>query len=216
MAADTLLAEVSTSRRRLLAGAAASLLAAPGAAPAGAQTAAPDPAAGQVESVRGAAFAELANARRTLGPAADVFVGDLVQTDQKSGVVMKLGTTTTVKLGGEARFRIDKFVIGAGGTLDLERGPLVIDREDPSRKENLQIRSPFGLIAVRGTLLFAGPSDNVFGVFVGRGAVSVSSGGRTVNLHPGQGTNIARPGDPPSDVVSWGERRIKAALASVG
>ena len=122
----------------------------------------------------------------------------------------------TVKLGGEARFRIDKFVIGAGGTLDLERGPLVIDREDPSRKENLQIRSPFGLIAVRGTLLFAGPSDNVFGVFVGRGAVSVSSGGRTVNLHPGQGTNIARPGDPPSDVVRWGEGRIKAALASVG
>jgi uncharacterized membrane protein len=215
MAADTLLAQRSTSRRTLLVGAAASLLAAP-ATPAAAQNAAPDPAAGQVESVRGEPFAERTNARRALGPAAEVFVGDLVQTDQKSGVVMKLGTTTTVKLGGAARFRIDKFVIGAGGTLDLERGPLIIDRDDPSRKENLQVRSPFGLIAVRGTMFFAGPSDGVFGVFVGRGAVSVSSGGRTVNLHPGQGTNIARPGDPPSDAKPWGDSRIKAALASAG
>jgi hypothetical protein len=212
MAADKTDCASSTSRRTLLVGAAATLLA----VPASAQTAATDSAAGQVESLRGAAFAERTNARRTLAPAADVFVGDLVQTDQTSGVIMKLGTTTTVKLGGDAKFRIDRFVIGAGGILDLERGPLVIDREDPSKKENLQLRSPFGLIAVRGTLFFAGPSNGVFGVFVARGAVSVSGGGRTVTLRPGQGTDVAKPGQSPSDPKSWAAARIKAALASVG
>jgi len=212
MAADKTDDPSSISRRTLLVGAAATLFA----LPASAQTAATDSAAGQVESLRGAAFAERINARRTLAPAADVFVGDLVQTDQTSGVVMRLGTTTTVKLGGDAKFRIDRFVIGAGGTLDLERGPLVIDREDPSKKENLQLRSPFGLIAVRGTLFFAGPSNGVFGVFVARGAVSVSGGGRTVTLRPGQGTDVAKPGQPPSDPKSWAAARINAALASVG
>jgi len=214
MAGNRLKVPVSTSRRGVLVGVAATLFAASGSAQPGAQ--AQDAAAGQVESMRGEAFAERTNARRTLAPAADVFVGDLVQTNEQSGLVLKLGSTTTVKLGGEARFRIDRFVVGAGGTLDLERGPVVIDRDDRARKENLQVRSPFGLIAVRGTMFFAGPSDGVFGVFVGRGAVSVSAGGRTVTLRPGHGTNIASPGAPPSDPKSWGEQRIKAALASVG
>jgi hypothetical protein len=32
---------------------------------------------------------------------------------------------------------------------------------------------------------------------------------------PGQGTDIARPGQPPTPVKAWGEPRIREALASV-
>jgi hypothetical protein len=201
------LVPLATSRRTLLVGAAATLIGTP--------LAAQSSAAGRVESLRGEAFAEGTNARRALQPAADIFVGDLVETDASSGLIMHLGKTTTVKLGALARFRIDKFVVNAGGTLDLEQGALVLDRNENAKKESLQVRSPFGLIAVRGTTFFAGPSNNVFGVFVSHGAVSVSGGGKTVTLRVGQGTDIAKPGAAPTAPKAWGAARIQAALASV-
>ena len=77
------------------------------------------------------------------------------------------------------------------------------------------LRSLFGLIAIRGTRVFAGPSNGVFGVFVARGAVDVTAAGKTVTLGRGFGTNIAKPGDPPTDPAAWKPPRIKAAFASV-
>jgi hypothetical protein len=56
----------------------------------------------------------------------------------------------------------------------------------------------------------------VFGVFVSRGAVAVTGAGKTVRLGAGQGTDIARPGEPPTPPKAWGAARIQAALASVG
>jgi hypothetical protein len=171
--------------------------------------------AGTIDSMRGDAFAEGSKPRRALQPTAELFVGDLVETKTDSALVMHLGSATFVKLGALAKFRIDKFVIDAGGTFDLEQGPLVIDHNDKVKSESLQVRSPFGLIAVRGTMFFAGPSSGVFGVFVGRGLVAVTGGGHTVILRPGLGTNIAQPGEAPSEPRRWSPGRITAALRSV-
>ena len=79
----------------------------------------------------------------------------------------------------------------------------------------IEIRSPYGLIAVRGTRFFAGLSNKVFGVFVEEGSVTVSAGGRQVIVGAGQGTDIARPGARPTDPRRWGQARIDAAYASV-
>jgi ferric-dicitrate binding protein FerR (iron transport regulator) len=68
---------------------------------------------------------------------------------------------------------------------------------------------------VRGTRFFAGPSADVFGVFVERGNVAVSAAGREVLLQSGQGTNIPRPGDTPTPPAIWGAARVRAALESV-
>ena len=79
----------------------------------------------------------------------------------------------------------------------------------------MKIRSSYGLIAVRGTKFFAGPSNGVFGVFVVHGSVDVTAAGKTVKVDRGFGTNIAKPGDPPTDPAAWKPPRIRAALASV-
>jgi hypothetical protein len=92
---------------------------------------------------------------------------------------------------------------------------MLIEHSGSGKKEDLQVHSPFGLIAVRGTMFFAGPSNDVFGVFVATGLVAVAGGGRTVILRPGLGTNIANPGDAPSEPRRWSPGRIKAALRSV-
>jgi ferric-dicitrate binding protein FerR (iron transport regulator) len=83
------------------------------------------------------------------------------------------------------------------------------------QSRRISVRSPFALIAVRGTRFFAGPSPGVFGVFVARGRVRVTAAGKAVELTEGMGTNIAHPGAPPTDPAAWGAERIQQALASV-
>ena len=170
---------------------------------------------GSVEDVKGEAFAELDAVRRTLDRAAPVFLGDEVVTGVASRLGMRLGRDTTIRLGEQARLKIDRFLVDAGGEMTLRSGPLLFDRPPRSARAGLQIRSPFGLIAVRGTQFFAGPSNGRFGVFVARGSVAVSSAGQQVILRDGEGTDFVSPGTPPTPVKRWAPERIRAALASV-
>ena len=70
---------------------------------------------GSVEDVKGEAFAELEAVRRTLDRAAPVFLGDEVATGVASRLGMRLGRDTTVRLGEQARLKIDRFLVDAGG-----------------------------------------------------------------------------------------------------
>jgi hypothetical protein len=197
----------SVSRRRAFLVGAGSILAAHTAL-------AEESAAGTVQTLRGEASAEGSKPRRALQAMALVFIGDLIETAMNSALTMRLGKATVVKLGSLAKFRIDNFVVDAGGTFDLDQGPMLIDHNG-RKDEDLKVRSPFGLMAVRGTMFFAGPSNGVFGVFVARGLVAVTGGGHTVILRPGLGTDIANPGDAPTEPRRWGPGRITAALRSV-
>jgi ferric-dicitrate binding protein FerR (iron transport regulator) len=168
---------------------------------------------GSVEDLTGEAFAELESVRRTLDRAAPVFLSEEVVTGVASRLGMRLGRNTTVRLGEQARLKIDRFLVDAGGEMALHSGPLLFD--GPPRRAGVQIRSPFALIAVRGTRFFAGPSNDRFGVFVVRGSVAVTSTGQQVILREGEGTDVVSPGTPPTPVKRWGPERIRAALASV-
>ena len=207
-------------RRRLLG--AASLLGVAGLPAMGlptaalAQTAAGGPApAGLVTDVSGEAVAELRDARRALSADGPVFVGDRVETGDGARAGFRLGRATDLRLGEKARITIDRFIVDAGGTITLGAGALLVDKAPGSEAGRIRVRSSYGLIAVRGTRFFAGPSDGVFGVFVVRGEVSVRAAGREVVLVAGQGTDIARRGAPPTPARAWGEARIRAALAQV-
>jgi hypothetical protein len=170
---------------------------------------------GSVEDLRGQAFAEQNSVRRDLRRAAALFVRDHVGTATDSRLTMRLGRDTTLKLGERARVTIDRYLVKAGGEIVLEAGPMLLEVPPRSAPSPVQIRSGFGLIAVRGTRVFAGPSNNVFGVFVERGRVTVSAAGRRVTVRAGQGTDISRPGAAPTMPARWREPRIRAALASV-
>jgi ferric-dicitrate binding protein FerR (iron transport regulator) len=168
---------------------------------------------GSVENVTGEAFAELDAVRRTLDRAAAVFLGEEVITGVASRLAMRLGRDTTIRLGEQARLKIDRFLVDAGGEMTLRSGPMLFDR--PPRSAGVQIRSSFALIAVRGTRFFAGPSNDRFGVFVERGSLAVSAAGQQVTLRAGEGTDVVSPGMPPTPVKRWSPERIQAALASV-
>ena len=178
------------------------------------QAAAAEPA-GSVEDLSGEAFAEAHAVRRLLERLAPIFLGDQVGTGTASRLGMRLGRDTTIRLGENARLKIDRFLLDAGGDVTLRSGPLLFDRPPGSVPTPMRIRSPFALIAVRGTRFFAGPSNGRFGVFVEHGSVAVAAAGRRVILQDGEGTDFSAPGTKPTPVKRWGVERIRAAMASV-
>jgi ferric-dicitrate binding protein FerR (iron transport regulator) len=169
--------------------------------------------AGGVETSRGDCFARTVSARRALAPDSDVFVGDSVGTGVDSSLGLLLGTATKIRLGAETQLRIDRFIVNAGGILNLDRGAILYDHDPNAGAGGITVRSPFGLIAVRGTRFFAGPSDGVFGVFVERGSVTVVGINTAVQVAPGLGTNVATPGAEPTPPVVWAPARLAAAMA---
>lgn len=168
--------------------------------------------AGEVQTARGVCFARSGAAQRALAPAADVFVGDSVGTGVESSLGLLLGKATTVRLGSDAQLRVDRFLMNAGGVLTLDKGAVLYEHDARDGADSMAVRSPFGLIAVRGTRFFAGPSNGVFGVFVERGEVVVVGVSTTVTVTAGMGTNIAAPGAEPTAPTLWGQPRITAAM----
>ena len=171
--------------------------------------------AGAVEEVKGEAFAEALAVRRKLDREAAIFVGDDVSTERESRLRMRLGRDTMIRLGEQAHLKIDRFLVDAGGEMVLRSGPLLFDQPLGRAPAPVQIRSPFALIAVRGTRFFAGPSNGRFGVFVERGSVEVTAAGQSVVVHDDEGTDIAFPGARPTRVRRWLPARVQAALESV-
>lgn len=171
---------------------------------------------GEAADVRGKVVARQVKDVRGLAKGAALMLKDSVETAAKSFARLELAGRTTVHLGSRARLLIDRFVADAGGVLELGEGAMLLDRAEDLPKLDITIRSQFGLIAVRGTRFFAGPSKKVFGVFVARGSVEVEAAGVTRRLNAGEGINIAKPGEAPSEVARWKQPRIDAALKSVG
>jgi hypothetical protein len=169
---------------------------------------------GNVVRVQGDALVRRAEQDTPLATAAEIFVNDTVSTGTGARLVLNLGLTE-LRLGASARMRIDRFLAKRGGVVDLESGPMLFDRPEDAPKTDIEFRSLFAVVAVRGTRFFAGPSNGVFGVFVERGALDVIGAGKTVRLIPGQGSNVKTPGDAPSDAAPWKPARVERALASV-
>ncbi|RAI00686.1 iron dicitrate transport regulator FecR [Acuticoccus sediminis] len=172
--------------------------------------------AGAVNDLTGKATATAEGAEaRSLKIDDPIHLSETVRTGVEARAVLGLGQRTVLNLGSDTEVRIDRYVVDAGGELTLGGGAILFSRDGPPADDTLSISSEYGLIVVRGTTFFAGPSRDVFGVFVETGRVSVTGGGKTVSVGPGEGTNIAEPGAEPTDPVEWGQGRIDEALASV-
>lgn len=169
--------------------------------------------AGAVDDLHGAALAELEGRKRDLKQKERIFFGDMVSTADQSLLTLKLGARTTLKLGAKAQMRIDRYLADTGGVLDLVSGPMMFERTGPKAKGDIQFRSAYGLMAVRGTRFYAAVTKGKFSVLVGTGRVDVTAAGRTVSLGPQQGTDFAAIGAAPSAAARWPKDRMAEMLA---
>lgn len=170
---------------------------------------------GAVSEVKGEATGAIGNDSRKLAAKSPVHLGETLATAADSRLKARLAQKTTLKLGAETKVKIDSFIVNSGGELELSSGALLLEAPAGKFKKGLDVTSPYALIAVRGTSFFAGVIDGVFGVFVQRGVVEVTAAGKSVELHAGDGTDIAKPGDPPGPVKQWRQPRIDKAMALV-
>jgi ferric-dicitrate binding protein FerR (iron transport regulator) len=170
---------------------------------------------GKVAEATGQVTGRLKGARRDLASGAPLYAGERLITGAASRLEAALGPTTKLYMGANTRVQIDRYMIARGGEIRLLEGALALDREEPGQTQDTIITSPYALLAVRGTKLFAGPSNGVFGVFVFSGRVDVSNRAGSVSLTGGQGTNIATPGAAPTPAGEWKQPRIEAAWRSV-
>jgi hypothetical protein len=171
--------------------------------------------AGEVEHILGAASAVTNGQNRELALRAQIYIEDLIKTGAAARLGLRLGRRTTLRLGERAQIKIDRYLVDAGGDINLMEGAILYERPGKPAGTELKFRSPYGLIAIRGTRFFAGPSRGVFGVFVGAGEVEVTSAGSSVIVGHRQGTDIRQVGAPPSKPAFWKRPRIREALASV-
>ena len=170
---------------------------------------------GRVIEGQGAAFAETRGSARPLTPQAQVLLDDLVRTGQDGRVAMMLGAKTTLRLGGDTRLKIDRFLVDQGGVITLASGIVRVDTQG-ALSRGLSVRSPYALVAVRGTGFIAGAEPGRgFSVLVDRGRVDVSAGGSRVSLRAGEGTTIAARGGRPSAPVAWSPERADRFRARV-
>lgn len=166
----------------------------------------PRPPAGNVTALTGKASALADGAgERTLARGDPVQLAEMVQTAAQSRLGLQLGQRTIVNLGPSTKLKLDPHIVDAGGTFDLVEGSMLFEHTRPkgTAPGRAEIRSPYGLIAVRGTRFWAGINRGVFGVFVVDGQVDVSASGRTVSLAPGWGSDIAHPGAAPTQARAW-------------
>ncbi len=170
--------------------------------------------AGSVLQVTGQSTGQLRGAKRSLAVGDSVFIDDMLATGSGARLAARLGELTRLSLGERTRVRIDKFLVDRGGELVLERGAILFDRPDDKPSGPLNLTTPFGLIAARGTKFFAGPSNGVFGVFVDHGLVTVKNRGGQVTLTNGQGTDLKSRSVAPTPPKAWSDSRIAMALAS--
>lgn len=178
-----------------------------------------DPA-GRVDQAKGKATGMLDGSVRDLAANADVFLQELVQTSAEGRLALALGADTRVLLGERTRLKIEKSIVEQGGTVLLESGALLFDRPDAGGADGFVVRTPFAIIAARGTEFYVGPDvrpdKQGIEIFVERGAVTVRNNVGQVEVRAGEGTTVPSPDGPPGRVHAWGEERIAAAYARVG
>ena len=130
--------------------------------------------------------------------------------DALSRLALRLGAATTIRLGELTTLRIDRYLVDRGGTLSLGEGAMLLEPTRRRAAESFMLRGAFGLIAVRGTRVFAGAERRPHRVFVARGHHR-TSGAFTVALEPESSRGATLPRRP----RRWSPERIAAALVRV-
>jgi hypothetical protein len=172
-------------------------------------------AVGAVDAAKGSTTGLLEGRIRELSTGAEVYLQEIVQTGSGARLSIVLGPETKLKLGERTRIRIDKNIVAEGSELTLDSGAVLFDRPDSAPQAEIVMKTPFAVIAARGTGFWAGPSNGVTGIFASHGVITVSNNAGEVTLTAGLGTDLTDPNVAPTPPKKWGEARVQAALSTI-
>lgn len=186
--------------------------------------------AGAVAELDGDVIAVLNGAERMLDEDAAVFSGDRILTREDANVLLRFLDDTTLALGEEGEVTIDEFVFAPGGdggfSATMAKGVFRylsgrIAARDPGQ---VQLRTPFATIGVRGTSLLARVGDGADLIILLEEdapkrppAIQVGNAGGSVFIdQPEFGTEVAGPGIAPTPPRRYNLRVINTLTRTLG
>ena len=189
---------------------------------AGGECAAQD-AIGTVSRIQGEASGTRNGATRALAPNSAVFLNETVATGETARLEVTFTDNTRLTLGEKAKLTLDNYVFDSAarrGTIKfglVGAFRFVSGQVSKLASADVSVTTPVAVVGIRGTEFWGGPiDDQVLGVFLIEGSVSVSNGaGQQILNLPGQGTNIAAPGAAPGPVTFWPPDKVGRAIATV-
>jgi hypothetical protein len=178
---------------------------------------------GAVTRLQGEAFWRAGQTLAQLAIGAPVFENQKVGTGEAARLELTFDDGTKLTLGEHADMTLDTFVYdpahGTGKMALAVKGAFRFVSGQISKQPNKEVAvaTPVATVGIRGTEFWGGPiDDQTLGVFLIDGEVSVTNAaGEQVLDTPGQGTNIANPGDAPGPVTLWPQDKVQRALATV-
>jgi hypothetical protein len=180
-------------------------------------------AIGSVSRIQGEASGTLNGTTEALDLDDSVFLNEVVSTGEEARLEVTFIDGTEVTLGENAELTLDTFVFNPAADSGTVRFGIVgafrfvSGQASKLAGSNVTVRTPVATVGIRGTEFWGGPiDDQTLGVFLIEGAVSVANpAGEQILSEPGQGTNIAAPGDAPGEVTFWPQDKVDRALATV-
>ena len=152
---------------------------------------------------------------RSVGAGTRIGVGDRLTTVGPSRALIQLDGGLTLTLGARTEMTIGEAAPDDGAfgfVLDLAKGIVRAVLRPSSAGTAATVRSALAVTSVRSTEWTVEHGDAGTAVFVRSGTANVTAEGATVVLGPGDGTDVT-PGNAPSPVHAWGERRVADTLA---
>lgn len=177
---------------------------------------------GAVDRLQGVATGTYAGETAPLAAEESVRLNEVVATESAARLEIGFDDGTTLTLGERAQMTLDSFVYApAQGTGSMKMRVVgafrFVSGQAAKFAGTTTITTPVASIGIRGTEVWGGPiDDQALGVFLIEGEVTVSNAaGTQVLSQPGQGTNIAAPGEAPGPVTFWPQDKVDRALATV-
>lgn len=183
---------------------------------------------GQVTALTGPATVVRDGVSQTLRRDAAVYAQDRVRTQADSrlevtftdGTLLVLGSGSEVALAAYAPAprAADTEATGSGNVLlDLAQGVLRVLTGPVRGYDRFDIRTSNVVASARLTHWIVGVSEDGddTAVFVVDGRVSVAAAGESVQLQPGEGTDVFA-GAPPLPATRWSQARIDQVFARTG
>ncbi|MFO1049169.1 MAG: FecR domain-containing protein [Geminicoccaceae bacterium] len=174
------------------------------------------PAIGRVEGAAGSLIAVRGTSLARLAVGDEVFVDDILRTDPAGKALIVCGGGLEITIGPATELALRRFAVDASGRLAAVFGLLrgiarLLGELIPGSAIDVDTRT--AVASVRATEWIIESADKGTAVLALAGTVVVRAlAGGTIELRPGEGTDVA-PGAAPRQPARWGEARRREAIA---
>jgi len=177
---------------------------------------------GQVSKIQKAVYAMQDALPRKLEMGSDVLLGDVISTGRGARIEIILSDGAEVTLGERTHFVVQEFLAGAdenNAVMRLLEGAFKVTSGKMMQVADASfvVETNTATIGIRGTTFWGGSLDGEFEVALldGKGIYVETKAGRVELSDVGQGTKVSGATQSPSKPVTWPQKKVNRAIATV-